>query len=59
MDMPINPYTGNYNVTHTEVAVAQAANPEFVREDGTLTRAGQLFVAREREARLNSNGIRA
>lgn len=45
MAMPVNPSTGNYNVTSEEVAAALAASPENVRADGTLTRAGQAHVA--------------
>lgn len=49
--MPVNPHTGLYNVTPEEVADALAATEDFplVREDGTLTPAGQEYVADMRE----------
>lgn len=45
--MPINPHTGLYNVTHEEVEDARLATEDviLVREDGTLTKDGQLYVA--------------
>lgn len=45
--MPLNPHTGLYNVTHEEVADARAAEDgvTLVRADGTLTPAGQTYVA--------------
>lgn len=47
VDMPPNPLTGKYNITHAEVADALAATEdiELVRSDGTLTTAGQWYVA--------------
>lgn len=46
-EMPVNPHTGLYNVTEDEVQDARAATEDviLVREDGTLTKAGQLYVA--------------
>lgn len=45
--MPVNPHTGLYNVTHVEFldAVAATEDAPLTREDGTLTRAGQEYVA--------------
>ncbi|AWY05830.1 hypothetical protein SEA_PIONEER3_2 [Microbacterium phage Pioneer3] len=45
--MPPNPHTGLVNVTPGEVADALAATEDvtLVREDGTLTPAGALYVA--------------
>lgn len=50
--MPVNPETGFVNVTPGEVADARAATEdvELVRKDGTLTRAGMLYVADLRRA---------
>lgn len=47
VDMPVNPHTGLYNVTEEEVQGARGAEDgvELVRSDGTLTRAGQVYVA--------------
>ena len=47
VEMPVNPLTGLYNVTPEEVDDARAATEDviLVREDGTLTKAGQLYVA--------------
>lgn len=52
VNMPVNPHTGLINVTHAEVADARAATEgvALVREDGTLTTAGQLYVADKRRA---------
>lgn len=45
--MPANPHTGLINVTPGEVSDALAAtvDVELVRPDGTLTVAGQVYVA--------------
>lgn len=52
VDMPLNYITGLYNVTHEEVEKARQAPEDVtgpkVREDGTLTLAGQIWVAEER-----------
>lgn len=49
---PVNPLTGLYNVTPAEVADARAATEDvpLVREDGTLTPAGQVYVSDQRHA---------
>lgn len=57
--MPVNPDTGLYNVTHAEVEAARVHQlgltfVTLVREDGTLTDWGQMFVAKERRARVES-----
>lgn len=45
--MPVNPHTGLYNITRGEFldAVAATEDVPLTREDGTLTRAGQEYVA--------------
>lgn len=45
--MPVNPHTKLYNVTRGEFldAVAATEDAPLTREDGTLTDAGQEYVA--------------
>lgn len=54
--MPVNPDTGLYNVTYAEVEAARVRQLTLdfiilVRQDGTLTDWGQIFVARMRRER--------
>lgn len=53
---PANPITGLFNVTHEEVVDARAATEDvpLVRDDGTLTRAGIIYVAGQRRAAIES-----
>lgn len=50
--MPVNPHTKLYNITEGEFldAVAATEDVPLTREDGTLTPAGQLYVADVRRA---------
>lgn len=60
INMPVNPHTKLYNITEGEFldAVAATEDVPLTREDGTLTRAGQVYVADMRRAMCSHDDIR-